>query len=110
LIVRPFCFRIRPERILTAVTTTDFVGNWTTRQDSFAVDVPNDALIVEDTQTGQLETAIVIQSFSPVYDKATNSRTYTIVAENATSVDLPSEFGQSNLVIDITSKDGSLLV
>ncbi|HZD35408.1 MAG TPA: hypothetical protein VE130_09410, partial [Nitrososphaeraceae archaeon] len=57
------------------------------------------ALIVENTQTGQLETTI-IESFSPVYDTNTNTLTYTVKAENTTSIDLPSDFAQAILVID----------
>jgi hypothetical protein len=92
-------FSDRPERIVTSVSTSDFIGNWTTGPDSFAEDAPNDALIIEDIQTGNLETAI-IESFNPVYDPTANTLTYTITAENQTSVNLPSEFGQSVLVID----------
>jgi hypothetical protein len=97
-----FMFSDRPERIVTSVSTSDFVGNWTTGPNSFAVDAPNDALIVEDIQTGQLETAI-IESFKPVYDVATNTLTYTIVPENGT-INLPNEFGQSILVMDEIAK------
>ncbi|MGA7370283.1 MAG: hypothetical protein WBX01_14240 [Nitrososphaeraceae archaeon] len=57
-------FADRPNRIVTSVNTSDFVGNWTTGPDSFAADEPNDALIVEDTQTGNLDT-FVIESFNP---------------------------------------------
>lgn len=92
-------FADRPNRIVTSVSTSDFVGNWTKGTDSFAADAPNDALIVENTQTGQLETA-VIESFTPVYDVKTTTLTYIIMAENATSISLPSEFGQAVLVID----------
>ncbi|MGA7370876.1 MAG: hypothetical protein WBX01_17270 [Nitrososphaeraceae archaeon] len=91
-------FSDRPERIVETISTTDFVGNWSTGQNSFSSDEPNDALIVEDTQTGNLDT-FVIESFNPVYDIATNSLTYTITAENAT-INLLGEFGQSVLVID----------
>jgi hypothetical protein len=56
-------FSDRPNRIVESVSTTDFVGNWTAGQNSFAEDAPNDALIVEDTQTGDLET-VIIESFS----------------------------------------------
>ena len=94
-------FSDRPNRIVTSVSTSDFVGNWTAGPDSFESDVPNDALIVENTQTGNLETA-VIESFNPMYDANTNTLTYTIVAENATSINLPSEFGHSVAVIDST--------
>jgi len=58
-----------------------------------------DVLIVKDRQTGKLETA-VIELFSPNYDTDTNTLTYTIMAENGTSIKLPSEFGQTVLVVD----------
>jgi len=92
-------FSDRPERIVTTVSTNDFVGNWSTGSNSFAADAPNDALIVENTETGELETA-VIESLNPVYDTTANTLTYTITAENATSINMPSEFGQTVLVID----------
>ncbi len=95
-------FLDRPERIVESVSTSDFVGNWSTGVNSLTTDAPNDALIVENTQTGQLETAI-IESFNPVYGTAANTLTYTIMAENATSIDLPAEFGESILVIDSTN-------
>jgi hypothetical protein len=92
-------FSDRPNRIVTSVSTADFVGKWTTGPNSFSSNEPNDALIVENTQTGNMETAI-IELFDPVNDIATNSLTYTITTENATSIGLPEEFGQSVLVID----------
>jgi hypothetical protein len=66
---------------------------------SFSADAPNDAIIVANKQSGHLETAIVA-SFAPIYDIATNSLTYTITTENATSIELPREFGQTVLVVD----------
>jgi hypothetical protein len=60
--------------------------------------------MVEDTHTGNIETS-VIESFNPVYDTATNTLTYTIMAENGTSIELPSEFGRTVLVIDSTLID-----
>jgi hypothetical protein len=92
-------FSDRPNRIVESVGTSDFVSNWSAGPNSFVADAPNDALIVEDTQTGNLETAI-IESFDPIYDITTNSLTFTIMAENGTSIDLPNEFGQSVLIID----------
>lgn len=65
-------FSERPNRIVTSVSTSDFIDDWATGPDSFAADAPNDALIVEDTQTGNLETA-VIESFNPVYDPTANT-------------------------------------
>jgi len=81
-------FSDRPNRIVTSGSTSDFIGDWMDGSDSFAEDAPNDVLIVENTQTGQLETAI-IGSFDPMYDVNTNTLTYTIITENATSIDLP---------------------
>jgi hypothetical protein len=92
-------FSDRPERIVETGSTSDFVGSWIAGQNSFSAEEPNDALIVENTQTGNLETA-VIESSNPVYKMTTNTLTYTIMAEHATSMNLPSEFGQSILVID----------
>jgi len=96
---RTIMFSDRPDRIVESVSTTDFVGNWIAGQDSFSADEPNDALIVENTQTGNLET-VVIESSNPVYNMTSNTLTYTIMGENGTSVNLPSEFGHSILVID----------
>ncbi|HZD36994.1 MAG TPA: hypothetical protein VE130_17450, partial [Nitrososphaeraceae archaeon] len=62
---RTMLFSDRPERIVETVSTSDFVGNWTAGPNSFESDVPNDALIVENTETGELETA-VIELFNPV--------------------------------------------
>jgi hypothetical protein len=92
-------FSDRPNRIVEAVGTSDFVSNWSAGPNSFAADAPNDALIVENTETGDLETAI-IESFDPVYDTTAKTLTYTIMAENGTSVNLPGQLGQSVLVID----------
>ena len=36
-------FSDRPERIVSSVNTTDFIGNWSTGPDSFAIDPPNAA-------------------------------------------------------------------
>jgi hypothetical protein len=92
-------FSDRPDRIVASTSTSDFIGNWTAGQDSFSADTPNAALLVIDIQTGKLDTAVV-ELFSPVYDMTTGTLTYTIMAENSTSIDLPGEFGQTTLVID----------
>jgi len=100
---RTIQFSDRPNRIVETVSTADFIGNWTDGSNSLAADAPNDALIVKDTQTGEIYTAI-IESFSPVYDMTTNRLIYTIMAENGTSMNMPSEFRQSVLVIDDNEK------
>jgi hypothetical protein len=38
-------FSDRPNRIVVTETTQDFVGNWTSGEDSFQVDPPNAALV-----------------------------------------------------------------
>ena len=43
---------------------------------------------------------IQIDGRYPVYDTNTNTLTYTITGENGTAVEIPSEFGQSILVVD----------
>jgi hypothetical protein len=91
-------FSDRPERIVT-FSTTDFIGNWTTGTNSFSVNAPNDALIVEDTQTDDLEIA-VNESFDPVYDTTRNALIYTTMTEDETLTDWPGEFGHTVLVID----------
>jgi hypothetical protein len=92
-------FSDRPDRIVSSVSTSDFTGNWTTGPNSFAADAPNAALVTENTQTGELDTAI-IELFNPMYNTTMNTLTYTIMAENATSIAWPGEFGHTVLVID----------
>ena len=41
-------FSDRPDRIVSSVNTTDFIGNWSTGPDSFAADPPNAALVVDE--------------------------------------------------------------
>ena len=102
-------FSDRPDRIVDTASTSDFVDNWTTGPNSFASEAPNDALIVEDTQTGNLKTPVV-ESFNRVDDIATNGLTYTIIGENGTSVSLLGEFGQAVLVIDDINPDEILAI
>ena len=91
-------FSDRPDRIVTSVSTSDFIGNWSTGEDSFAVDAPN-AVLVVDEQEGKQEVAIV-ELFNPVYDVDKKSLKYEAMPDNATSIELPEEFGQMTIVID----------
>jgi hypothetical protein len=102
-------FSDRPDRIVTSQSTSDFVGNWFQGEDSFAVDPPNAVLVLDDDEVEQRQQDIaVIELYNPEYDSEANTLRYEISAENATatttttssSIDLPSEFGQSTLVID----------
>jgi hypothetical protein len=108
-------FSDRPDRIVSSVNTTDFIGNWSTGPDSFAVDPPNAALVLDDEE--QRQEIAVIELYNPEYDSEANTLKYDISAENAsatattttattTSIDLPSEFGQSTLVIDEQTGEG----
>ncbi|MGD1837443.1 MAG: hypothetical protein ACPKPY_05230 [Nitrososphaeraceae archaeon] len=98
-------FSDRPDRIVTSVSTADFVGNWSVGTDSFAVDLPNAVLVIEEIE-GHQDTAI-IEVFNPVYDVDKKVLKYEAIPDNATSIDLPSEFGQNTLIID--KKPKSLL-
>jgi hypothetical protein len=93
-------FSDRPDRIVASIDTADFIGNWSTGPNSFAVDPPNVALVVDD-DVEQRQDLGVIELFNPVYDSEANTLRYEIVSENGTSIGgLPGEFGQSTLVID----------
>jgi hypothetical protein len=93
-------FSDRPDRIVASIDTADFIGNWSTEPNSFAVDPPNAALVVDD-DVEQRQDLGVIELFNPEYDAEANTLRYDIVSENGTSIGgLPGEFGQSTLVID----------
>jgi hypothetical protein len=99
-------FADRPDRIVGAENTTDFIGNWSSGPNSFAVDPPNAVLILDDEIEGEeRQDYAIIELFNPQYDPEANTLKYDITAENATttttsSINLPGEFGQSTLVID----------
>jgi hypothetical protein len=98
-------FSDRPDRIVASVDTADFIGNWSTGANSFAVDPPNVALVVDD-EVEQRQDLAVIELFNPEYDSEADTLSYDITAENATSIGLPSEFEQSTLVIDDSPDNG----
>ena len=91
-------FSDRPDRIVKSVSTLDFIGNWSTGEDSFAVDAPNAVLVVDETE-GKQDVAIV-ELFNPVYDSEKKVLKYEVTTNNATSIELPKEFGQTTLIID----------
>ena len=99
-------FSDRPDRIVKSVNTTDFIGNWSTGKDSFAVDAPN-AVLVVDEQEGEQDIAIV-ELFNPIYDKGKKTLKYDVIPDNATSIDLLGEFGLSTLVIDNQADDAAI--
>ncbi|MGD1834715.1 MAG: hypothetical protein ACPKQO_03245, partial [Nitrososphaeraceae archaeon] len=96
-------FYDRPDRIVETESTSNFIGNWTAtnwseRISNFATSAPNIVLIVDEPE-GQQEITI-IELFNPVYDVDKESLKYEVTPDNATSIDLPSEFGKSTLIID----------
>jgi hypothetical protein len=104
-------FSDRPDRIVAYVDTADFIGNWSTGANSFAVDPPNVALVVDDDDVEQRQDLAVIELFNPEYDSEASTLKYDITAENATEtttspINLPGEFGQSTLVIDDDGENG----
>jgi hypothetical protein len=92
-------FSDRPNRIVVTETTRDFVGNWTSGEDSFQVDPPNAALVLTDDQEDDV---FEIELFNPTYNEDENAIRYDFsVLGNATSSpDLPPNLGKSVLIID----------
>ena len=91
-------FSDRPDRIVKSISTSNFIGNWSTGDDSFAIDAPNSVLVV-DEQGGQNVT--IVELFNPVYDSDKKALKYDVIPYNATSIELPNEFGQTMMVIDL---------
>ena len=91
-------FSDRPDRIVTSMSTSDFIGNWSTGDDSFAVDVPNAVLIVDEQEAKQ--DVSIVELFNPVYNVDTKTLKYDVTPDNATYIELPKEFGQTTLIID----------
>ena len=91
-------FSDRPDRIVKSISTSDFIGNWTVGEDSFAVDAPNAVLVVDEQEVAQY--MAIIELFNPVYNLDNQSLKYYVTPDNATAIDLPDEFGRTTLVID----------
>lgn len=100
----------RPNRIVTYVSTSDFVGNWTTGPNSFAIDSPNAALVVDigTNATSEQDTAIV-ELFNPVYNEANATLKYDVIPDNATAIDLPDDFLQTTMIIDGAIGPGAVI-
>ena len=90
-------FSDRPDRIVTSISTFEFIGNWSIGIDSLAVDAPN-AVLVVDEQEGTQDVTI-IELFNPVYDVDKKTLKYDIIPDNVTSIDFH-KFGHSTLIID----------
>ena len=95
-------FSDRPDRVVTTQSTQDFIGNWTSGQDSFQVDPPNAALVVL-VDNDQKEEIFEIELFNPKYEKDEKRLSYdfTFLGNTTTTASyLPNVLGKSVLVID----------
>ena len=93
-------FSDRPDRIVTSVSTLDFIGNWSNGEDSFAIDAPNAVLVVDEQ--GEQQDVTIVELFNPIYNSNEKTLKYEVTPDNSTTVNLPSEFGQTTLMIDVT--------
>ena len=105
-------FSERPDRIVKSVKTSDFIENWSSHllrpsqidqnqvgffeDHNLSIDAPNAVLIAG---TNDQDIAI-IELFNPVYDYNQDTIKYIAIPDNSTSIELPSKFGQSTLIID----------
>ena len=83
-------------------STLDFTGNWSDGTDSFAVDSSNAVLAVDDVKQDNA----IIELFNPVYDIEKKTLKRKILQDDATLIELPSQFGQATLVIDAIKVGG----
>ena len=91
-------FSDRPDRIVMSVSTSNFIGNWSTGVNNLAVDPPNAVLVVDDK--GEQQDVVIIELFNPIYDVEKKKLIYEIAQNITISTDLQEKFGQSTLMID----------
>ena len=82
-----------------SISTSDFIGNWSIGEDSFAIDPPNAVLIVDEIE-GQQQDVAIVELFNPAYDSEKKSLKYEAMPDNTTSIELPEKLGQTTLIID----------
>jgi hypothetical protein len=94
-------FSDRPNRIVKTESTQEFLNRWydagTGTKNSFFLDPPNAALIIDDQEE---QDVAVVELFEPAYDYDSNTLVYNFNYLNNTIDKLPNEFGQSTLLID----------
>ena len=83
-------FSDRHDRIVISVSTSDFIGNWSTGEDSFANDAPNAVLIIDESEKQDIA---IIELFNPVYDSDKKTLKYDVTPDNTTSIELHEGFG-----------------
>ena len=59
-------FSDRPDRIVKSLSTSNFIDNWSTGEDSFSVDAPNAVLLVSGQD--RVQNVAIIELFNPIYD------------------------------------------
>jgi hypothetical protein len=101
-------FSDRPYRIVETLDTSEFIGNWSSTEDSFAFDPPNVTFVVLDnnvaaTREDVREEIALLELSNPVYNENANTLTYDAQTDNSTSINLPDDFGQAILIIDGTN-------
>lgn len=89
----------RPDRIVKSVTTSNFIGNWSTGSDSFEVNAPN-AVLILDEKEGQQQDVAIVELFDPVYNSDKKTLEYNMHLDNTESIELVHEFGQATIIID----------
>ncbi|MGD1838923.1 MAG: hypothetical protein ACPKPY_12810 [Nitrososphaeraceae archaeon] len=77
-------FSDRPDRIVTSVSTSDFIGNWTVGVDSFVVDAPNAILVADEKEEKQ--NVAIVELFNLIYASDKNALTYNMTPVNSTSL------------------------
>ena len=92
-------FSDKPELIVTFVTTPEFIGNWTLGTQDSSVHRPNTFLFINELEGNQNK--VISELFNPIYNSNKNTLTYYMIQDNTTSIDLPSKFGESTLVVDL---------
>ena len=90
-------FSDRPERIVETESTSNYIGNWNTGEDSFADDAPNAVLVVDEIE---IQDDVTIELFNPVYDSNKKTLKYEITTDNSTLIDRRGDYGQNTLLID----------
>ena len=61
-------FSDRPDRIVTSESTVDFIGNWSTREDSFAIDAPNSVLVIDKVREQNYSWLLILVIDSYVFE------------------------------------------
>lgn len=80
-------FSDRPDRIVKTISTSNYIGNWTTGEDSFSIDAPNAVLVVDESEK---QDNPIIELFNPIYGIDKKTLKYKVTPDNATYIELPS--------------------